>query len=302
MLTAITDPKEIQNTQALLESRLQETLKEKNQSYTIGHQGGNITPEKLFADHKIWFVSNKLENSRYWNAFGLASNLKTKNSNDIVVEINIPLEGINRRIVGLFAEDTDGNTVLLHRGKIGGGGKGIGKTQFLKWSYQKTVQVKYSNDNSVDEMLLVANLNLPNVAEQIGKFVMAVAEFKLKVQEDKVAGLTDVALTKKVNSSRSKPKQTTVETLTFIRNKYVAEYVKRRAQGICDLCEKEAPFSNTDRKPYLECHHIEWLANGGNDTIENAVALCPNCHRRMHILKEHKDINQLKEKAKRVLT
>ncbi|MEY0334745.1 HNH endonuclease [Providencia rettgeri] len=29
-------------------------------------------------------------------------------------------------------------------------------------------------------------------------------------------------------------------------------------------------------------HHVEWLANGGEDSVENAIALCPNCHREAH--------------------
>ncbi|WP_296863638.1 HNH endonuclease [Thermosyntropha sp.] len=29
--------------------------------------------------------------------------------------------------------------------------------------------------------------------------------------------------------------------------------------------------------------HIEWLSRGGTDTIDNTVALCPNCHRKMHV-------------------
>lgn len=76
------------------------------------------------------------------------------------------------------------------------------------------------------------------------------------------------------------------------RSPYVAEYAKRRANGTCELCQKPAPFQTKKGEPYLECHHIEWLAAGGEDTIENTVALCPNCHRKMHSLnlasdKEH---------------
>jgi 5-methylcytosine-specific restriction protein A len=37
-----------------------------------------------------------------------------------------------------------------------------------------------------------------------------------------------------------------------------------------------------DGTPYLEVHHVKWLALGGSDTVSNAVALCPNCHRLMH--------------------
>ena len=76
-----------------------------------------------------------------------------------------------------------------------------------------------------------------------------------------------------------------VTSNVFIRDAFIAEYARRRANGICQLCEQEAPFSRKDGSPYLECHHIEWISNGGSDTIENTVALCPNCHRKMHVLK-----------------
>ncbi|WP_371259562.1 HNH endonuclease [Pseudomonas sp. Pf153] len=29
-------------------------------------------------------------------------------------------------------------------------------------------------------------------------------------------------------------------------------------------------------------HHVKHLAQQGSDSITNAVALCPNCHRRCH--------------------
>jgi 5-methylcytosine-specific restriction protein A len=29
-------------------------------------------------------------------------------------------------------------------------------------------------------------------------------------------------------------------------------------------------------------HHRVRLADGGDDTTDNAVALCPNCHRKAH--------------------
>ncbi|WP_223111555.1 HNH endonuclease [Billgrantia pellis] len=42
---------------------------------------------------------------------------------------------------------------------------------------------------------------------------------------------------------------------------------------------------------------MEWLAKGGEDTIENTVALCPNCHRKMHALGLEADILRLKKIA-----
>ncbi|CAD5270293.1 MULTISPECIES: HNH endonuclease [Halomonadaceae] len=78
---------------------------------------------------------------------------------------------------------------------------------------------------------------------------------------------------------------------TFIpRSPYIAAYAKRRANGHCELCQQPAPFETRKGEPYLECHHIKWLSKGGDDSIENTVALCPNCHRKMHALNLEIDI------------
>lgn len=70
---------------------------------------------------------------------------------------------------------------------------------------------------------------------------------------------------------------------TYKRDPFIAEYVKQKANGYCQLCGEKAPFE-VDGKPYLEAHHIKWLSNGGLDTIANQCALCPNCHAKVHNL------------------
>lgn len=79
------------------------------------------------------------------------------------------------------------------------------------------------------------------------------------------------------------PKRYEVTTVAYDRNPHVAAAVLLRAQGHCEACMVQAPFVSrfTDR-PYLEVHHRTRLADGGHDTVENAIALCPNCHRRAH--------------------
>ena len=54
------------------------------------------------------------------------------------------------------------------------------------------------------------------------------------------------------------------------------------ASGVCENCASPAPFSSSGGVPFLEVHHVRTLAAGGSDTIENAVALCPKCHREFH--------------------
>ncbi len=57
----------------------------------------------------------------------------------------------------------------------------------------------------------------------------------------------------------------TVTTVLRKRDPYLAEKVKRNAQGICQLCEKPAPFQDKQGRPYLEAHHVIPLADNGPD-------------------------------------
>lgn len=69
----------------------------------------------------------------------------------------------------------------------------------------------------------------------------------------------------------------------FKRNPDVIAEVLSRANGICEQCDQRAPFLRaSDGTPYLEVHHKVRLADGGADTVENAIAVCPNCHRELH--------------------
>lgn len=78
-----------------------------------------------------------------------------------------------------------------------------------------------------------------------------------------------------------------------MRNPYVTEYAKIRANGICQLCDNLAPFLKDNNELYLETHHIVWLSKGGQDTIDNTIALCPNCHRKIHELDLEENRNKL---------
>lgn len=73
----------------------------------------------------------------------------------------------------------------------------------------------------------------------------------------------------------------------------MSEYARRRASGRCDLCGQKAPFDKKDGTPYLEAHHVVWLSCGGEDTIDKIVVLCPNCHRKVHILNDSSDKNKM---------
>lgn len=66
------------------------------------------------------------------------------------------------------------------------------------------------------------------------------------------------------------------------RSARVARYVLARSNGICESCNKKAPFSRNDGSPYLEVHHTSRLADEGPDDILHVAGICPNCHREAH--------------------
>lgn len=79
------------------------------------------------------------------------------------------------------------------------------------------------------------------------------------------------------------PESFSTTTTIFRRNPDVIAEALERANGCCEKCRKTAPFKRaSDGSPYLEVHHQIPLSEGGEDTIENALALCPNCHRESH--------------------
>lgn len=81
----------------------------------------------------------------------------------------------------------------------------------------------------------------------------------------------------------AQPGSASVTTIAYKRSLKVRAWVLSQAQGRCEACEKPAPFSTAAGVPFLEVHHLRQLAEGGSDTVSNAVAICPNCHRHLHL-------------------
>lgn len=99
--------------------------------------------------------------------------------------------------------------------------------------------------------------------------------------------------------SESKSAKHTINTSVYCRSAQVVHQTRSRAKGCCQLCNQPAPFVDKNGNPYLEVHHIVWLSRGGSDDISNTVALCPNCHAKMHIVDNPLDIDFLKQIATR---
>jgi len=75
----------------------------------------------------------------------------------------------------------------------------------------------------------------------------------------------------------------------YTRSPFINKYIKNLAKGKCALCKLDAPFTDKNNEPFLHVHHIKYLANGGIDTPKNCVAVCPNCHAKIHNLESDED-------------
>ena len=78
------------------------------------------------------------------------------------------------------------------------------------------------------------------------------------------------------------PKWSSVHEHRVNRLSTVVAWVLEQAKGVCEVCKKPASFKRDNGTPYLEVHHVKPLAKCGPDTPCNAVACCPDCHRRLH--------------------
>lgn len=110
-----------------------------------------------------------------------------------------------------------------------------------------------------------------------------------ELTESEISKLSDKELARysAVKNVNKEPK--TTETVVYYRDPYLKQMVKRIAEGKCQFCSENAPFIDKHGEPYLEAHHVIRLADGGSDTIDNMVAICPNCHRKMHVLNDQTD-------------
>jgi len=137
----------------------------------VGYRGGSENMEAAWLpSENIWCAFDKLD-SRYWNAFGVGEP-DAKRSNSITVEINFPLQGVNRTIGGILAKDDQKDIVVLHRGKIGGGKKGIGPQLFRDRFSGKWESVEG------DDAIRIGTLAGPDFLSKIAFFVKEVALIK----------------------------------------------------------------------------------------------------------------------------
>jgi hypothetical protein len=142
----------------------------------LGHQGAGF-PAKVSWSKKlgIWIFSRPMKNIRYWNAFGM-DKPQPGAPLSITAEINFPWTGIDRKTGAAFAEDARRNIFVVHRGKIGGGKKGVGKSLF-EHSY-RGVWSQMEDGDCLSQVAIIGVLNSPRLALQTAQFVKKIDMLK----------------------------------------------------------------------------------------------------------------------------
>lgn len=110
-----------------------------------------------------------------------------------------------------------------------------------------------------------------------------------ELTEQEISKMSDKELARYTAVKNVKREPKTTESVVYYRDPYLKQMVKRIADGKCQFCGNNAPFNDKQGEPYLEAHHVVRLADGGRDAIDNVVAICPNCHRKMHVLNDEVD-------------
>lgn len=143
--------------------------------------------------------------------------------------------------------------------------------------------IKYYEGNHSGRLQAIRNLLKRHEANLAAPPLLALEESTFKAKLNKA--LADPASKRRARLKEAAKMPVKVQRIieVYQRNPDVWAEVVHRAAGICERCRRPAAFvRKKDGRPYLEVHHTKQLANGGEDTVENAIAICANCHRELH--------------------
>jgi 5-methylcytosine-specific restriction endonuclease McrA len=81
----------------------------------------------------------------------------------------------------------------------------------------------------------------------------------------------------KINETNDSTQYIDIKGKRIKRNQLIIEYVKEKADYKCQACG--FTFEKKDGGRYVETAHIKPLSDSYEDTLDNVVALCANCHK-----------------------
>lgn len=189
MITVVTNRQEIGKLHKQLHNQLDKYLTE-NIDCWVGYPSGSFQDIVRYSPELDIWISQAEHENKFWNGFGVGRPIEGKN-NSLNGEINFPYEGNYRRIAGAFAIEDNGNILVLHRGKIGGGKPGIGKNYFTD-NYRGDFITAIDGDRETN-FCLVGELNSQHFPRQVSNFIKEILRVKNLDDGETSSDFTDLA-------------------------------------------------------------------------------------------------------------
>ena len=264
--TVIEDEKEIEQAQLAFAKNMKKKAA-KDGDIKVGFPGGNAPMHAYwFKGDKFWWAyepSPSAKIPRWWNAFGIRKYYPSGESHTgeprwghthtIISEINIPLSGNTWQTAGIFVKDPDNEIYIAHTGKIGGGRPGIGKTAFVdnfpgtkKWH-------KVSGSRGEKDVVIISDINDPNLIDNIGFFVKAVHKIKDSAPSGKIQ--KKPKLPRQKNTDKFSPEHMGSRRSYSVKDRIKADnYHGVVVNHIKEICEKQGYSVANNKQMDLVIH------------------------------------------------
>jgi hypothetical protein len=142
----------------------------------VGHPGASFRASVRWSEElDLWLYSRRIPEKNHWNVLGVGRPA-AEGRVAITCEINFPIRGIDRKIGGALARDGEGEIYVVHRGRLGGSRKGIGKSLFGSRYRGAWAMMEDGGEEAV--VAVVGALRSPRFPRQLGQFVRKVQRMK----------------------------------------------------------------------------------------------------------------------------
>lgn len=239
---------------------------------TIGFPGGSVEETAYWrADAGVWLaLHSDWSVTRHWSAYGVVTPT-SDTAVPIAVEINPPIEGVNRQVAGFIASDGT-HTYLCHTGRVGGGREGINQRAFIAWRGDSRVEVA-DGDGRSTSAFIVGCVDSEEFMAQIADFVKLVAQFKAR--ESPLATSVDQTSTFTPEFAGAKSLPASEATIAFVNHGVIVNRMAEelRAFGITPgRTQTRDLFIGSAKFPSV---HFEVKASCDTQSIYTAVGqLC----------------------------
>lgn len=170
MLTIINNAARVKKLQAQFRRELFAAADSAPATREFGAPGNRWNARVVRFKKGNWWYAYAEFTKRYGNTLGLGDPVGAgKKQFSPVAELNPSRSPPSRKCQGAFAEDDAGKVFIVHRGRLGGGKKNIGKG-FLAW-YPKHLRRLVDDDDRTADVIVVGRLGHPKLVDGVRAFL-----------------------------------------------------------------------------------------------------------------------------------